>query len=100
MTAQPNMNKKQRAISPTPKKRRRTQQKSTFNRILTKVFRIVITVFILLVAWIVYIQWKVQIAPDQTLPKQVDVGIVLGASLRQDIPSPGLQELRLFEKNN
>lgn len=92
MTVQPNMNKKQRAITPTPKKRRRTVQKSTFNRMLVKVFRIVVTVFLLLVAWIVYIQWKVQIAPDQTLPKQVDVGIVLGASLRQDIPSPGLQE--------
>lgn len=92
MTTKLDMNKKQRAISPTPKKRRRAPQRSTFTRTLINIFRTMVAAFLLLIAWIAFIQWKVQIAPDQTLPKQVDVGIVLGASLRKDIPSPGLQE--------
>ncbi|MDU0200120.1 MULTISPECIES: YdcF family protein [Paenibacillus] len=96
MTAKTNMNHKQRTVSPKPRKAAKpsskTGSKSKFRRRLAFLFRTVIVLFLLCVAWIIYVQWKVQVAPDQVLPKQVDVGIVLGASLRQDIPSPGLQE--------
>ncbi|SDN83807.1 protein SanA, affects membrane permeability for vancomycin [Paenibacillus sp. yr247] len=92
MTVKANMNKKQRSTSPKPRKARKSVQKSGLHRTLLTLFRIIVILFLLVVSWIIYIQWKVQVSPDQTLPKQVDVGIVLGASLRQDIPSPGLQE--------
>ncbi|NOU99069.1 YdcF family protein [Paenibacillus sp. LMG 31457] len=86
------MNRKQRTVSPKPKKAIKPARKSGLYRTLVNLFRTIVVVFLIGLAWIVYIQWKVQVAPDQALPKQVDVGIVLGASLRQDIPSPGLQE--------
>jgi uncharacterized SAM-binding protein YcdF (DUF218 family) len=96
MTAKTNMNHKQRTVSPKPRKASKvaskSMPKSKFRRIMANLFRTFIILFLLGVGWIIYIQWKVQVAPDQDLPKQVDVGIVLGASLRQDIPSPGLQE--------
>lgn len=92
MTAKTNMNHKQRTASPKPRKAPKPMAKSKFRRTLANLFRTFIILILLGVAWIIYIQWKVQIAPDQVLPNQVDVGIVLGASLRQDIPSPGLQE--------
>ncbi|TXK85468.1 YdcF family protein [Paenibacillus sp. N3.4] len=89
------MNKGQRlTLSKFPKKDRRSagSKANGFKRLCLRILRIVASLLLLVLVWIVYIQWKVQIAPDQPLPKQVDVGIVLGASLRQDIPSPGLQE--------
>ncbi|MCD1257353.1 YdcF family protein [Paenibacillus athensensis] len=43
-------------------------------------------------AWVLYVQWHVQHPPQPALPEHADVGIVLGASLRHDLPSPGLQE--------
>ncbi len=96
MTAKPSMNKKQRAISPAPPKRKAYSSKgkapSKFYRLFVRTFQFILISFTLLVGWIVFIQWKIQVGPHQTLPKQVDVGIVLGASLRNDIPSPGLQE--------
>ncbi|WP_310223798.1 YdcF family protein [Paenibacillus qinlingensis] len=90
------MNKKQSAINPAPTKRKATTSKSKrpskLYRLFVRTFQITLISFTLLVAWLVFIQWKVQVGPQQTLPKQVDIGIVLGASLRNDIPSPGLQE--------
>jgi uncharacterized SAM-binding protein YcdF (DUF218 family) len=44
------------------------------------------------IIWVVYIQWQVQRSPHSPIPASADTGIVLGASLRNDIPSPGLQE--------
>jgi uncharacterized SAM-binding protein YcdF (DUF218 family) len=44
------------------------------------------------IIWVVCIQWKVQNTPHMQLPGTADAGIVLGASLRKDLPSPGLQE--------
>jgi uncharacterized SAM-binding protein YcdF (DUF218 family) len=96
MTVKPSMNKNQRASSSTPLKRKANTPKgkgrSKFYRAFVRCFQIIVIGFVLLLTWIVFIQWKVQVGPHQTLPKQVDVGIVLGASLRKDIPSPGLQE--------
>lgn len=96
MTAKPSMNKKQRAHSPSPPKRKANSSKgktpSKLYRIFVRTFQFILIAFTLLVGWIAFIQWKVQVGPHQALPKQVDVGIVLGASLRNDIPSPGLQE--------
>lgn len=92
MTAKANMNRNQRTVSPKPGKASKSVARSRLRRTLINLFRTIVVVFLVGAAWIVYVQWKVQVAPDQALPKQVDVGIVLGASLRQDIPSPGLQE--------
>jgi uncharacterized SAM-binding protein YcdF (DUF218 family) len=58
-------------------------------RILYRGFLLIILISIL---WVIYIQWMVQRTPHSPLPASADVGIVLGASLRKDIPSPGLQE--------
>ncbi|NQX64716.1 YdcF family protein [Paenibacillus alba] len=92
MTVRTHMSKKQKTMTAKPKKSKGNAPKSKLRRSLTTLFRLCVIGFLLAVAWIVYVQWKVQVAPDQPLPEQVDVGIVLGASLRQDIPSPGLQE--------
>lgn len=92
MTVKTSMNHKQRMTAPKPGKTKKPAPRSGFRRFIMGFFRTVAVVFLVGLAWIVYIQWKVQVAPDQALPKQVDVGIVLGASLRKDIPSPGLQE--------
>ncbi|MGG1514972.1 YdcF family protein [Paenibacillus oryzisoli] len=95
--AKPDVNKKQSAPA-APASRRKQVSKgkkkapSKLYRSFVRFFQLVVGAFILLVAWIVFIQWKVQFGVQQPLPKQVDVGIVLGASLRQDTPSPGLQE--------
>ncbi|UKS28976.1 YdcF family protein [Paenibacillus sp. HWE-109] len=91
MAAKAPMNNKQRTVAPKSKKTGKLP-KSKLRRTFTNLFRLIVIVFLLGVAWIAYVQWKVQVAPNQPLPDQVDVGIVLGASLRMDIPSPGLQE--------
>ncbi|GFZ90200.1 hypothetical protein GCM10008018_40530 [Paenibacillus marchantiophytorum] len=91
MAAKAPMNNKQRTVAPKSKKAGKLP-KSKHRRTFTNLFRLIVIVFLLGVAWIAYVQWKVQVAPNQPLPDQVDVGIVLGASLRMDIPSPGLQE--------
>ncbi|MBP1995198.1 YdcF family protein [Paenibacillus eucommiae] len=44
------------------------------------------------IIWVVFIQWKIQSVPHYKLPAAADVGIVLGASLWNDTPSPGLRE--------
>jgi uncharacterized SAM-binding protein YcdF (DUF218 family) len=92
MTVKANVTPKQRSTSPKPRKARKSVQKSGLKRTLINLFRTIVIVFLLIISWIIYVQWKIQVAPNQTVPNQVDVGIVLGASLRKDIPSPGLQE--------
>ncbi|CAH0121143.1 MULTISPECIES: YdcF family protein [unclassified Paenibacillus] len=42
--------------------------------------------------WFGYTQWIIRTAADSPLPARSDVGIVLGASLWNDRPSPGLAE--------
>lgn len=54
-----------------------------------------IAVFVLAalgVAWVGYIQWLIHSAQGRTLGARADVAIVLGASLWNDRPSPGLRE--------
>lgn len=67
-------------------------------------FKIILLLAVLFLLWIVYVQWKI-FTPDESniSGQKVDVGIVLGASLWGDVPSPGLQErldhaLMLYEK--
>ncbi|MEW9698856.1 YdcF family protein [Paenibacillus sp. SI8] len=74
------------------KGKRRSGKVSLFMNVLRRFIHCLLIAILLLAGWIVYIQWKVQRAPQQALPGQVDVGIVLGASLRKDLPSGGLQE--------
>lgn len=56
-------------------------------------FRILAAVVIIGLIWVVYVQWKI-FNPNETteIADPVDVGIVLGASLWGDEPSPGLAE--------
>jgi uncharacterized SAM-binding protein YcdF (DUF218 family) len=56
------------------------------------IYRGFLLLIFLSIIWVVYIQWQVQRSPHSPLPASADTGIVLGASLRHDIPSPGLQE--------
>ncbi|SEB59765.1 YdcF family protein [Paenibacillus sp. GP183] len=59
---------------------------------LSIMYRGLLLLIFLSIIWVVYIQWQVQSTPHSPLPASADTGIVLGASLRNDIPSPGLQE--------
>jgi uncharacterized SAM-binding protein YcdF (DUF218 family) len=61
-------------------------------RSLHILFRGLLLLILISMIWLIYLQWKVQNTPDEPLPSSADVGIVLGASLRSDMPSPGLQE--------
>jgi uncharacterized SAM-binding protein YcdF (DUF218 family) len=56
------------------------------------IYRGLLLLIFLSIIWVVYTQWQVQRSPHSPLPASADTGIVLGASLRNDIPSPGLQE--------
>jgi uncharacterized SAM-binding protein YcdF (DUF218 family) len=60
--------------------------------LIRRLFRMLLLIVLLGILWIGYMQWEIQSPPNQTLPKSVDVGIVLGASLRKDLPSPSLKE--------
>jgi len=42
--------------------------------------------------WTLYVQWKIESVIEGMPPETADVGIVLGASLWNDRPSPGLKE--------
>lgn len=55
------------------------------------VLRLGILGIVLLAIWTVYVQWKIQAAQFGET-KAADVGIVLGAALWNDKPSPGLRE--------
>lgn len=67
-------------------------------------FKFILLLAVLFLLWVVYVQWKILTPSESDISGQkVDVGIVLGASLWGDIPSPGLQErldhaLMLYEK--
>ncbi|MCM3783896.1 YdcF family protein [Neobacillus mesonae] len=63
------------------------------NKFLRSAYKILIALIILGVIWVAYVQWKI-FNPHYTkvLSEPVDVGIVLGASLWGDEPSPGLAE--------
>ncbi|WNR42292.1 YdcF family protein [Paenibacillus roseipurpureus] len=99
MTVKPSMNRKQLASQPQASSSankkassRKGMKRSPIMKTFVRLFQVALVAFAIVVAWIIFIQWKVQLGTNQTLPKQVDVGIVLGASLRNDLPSPGLQE--------
>jgi uncharacterized SAM-binding protein YcdF (DUF218 family) len=54
------------------------------------------------VAWIVYVQWKIDSFGERPFDGRADVGIVLGAALWNGEPSPALKErldhaLKLYE---
>ncbi|NEW06441.1 YdcF family protein [Paenibacillus sp. SYP-B3998] len=85
-------NRSQRQLSRLPKSRKRAGKTRRLLVNLRRLVQCLLILFLLFAGWIVFIQWKVQRAPQMALPGQVDVGIVLGASLRKDLPSPGLQE--------
>jgi uncharacterized SAM-binding protein YcdF (DUF218 family) len=71
---------------------KRKGKNSRGRRRLLLLLRTVLLLGFLGILWILYAQWQVHSVPHQTLPDKADVGIVLGASLRKDLPSPALQE--------
>jgi len=62
------------------------------SKVLRYSLRSFLILLILGVIWTVYVQWRIEAALDQKLPEHADVGIVLGASIWYDEPSPGLKE--------
>jgi uncharacterized SAM-binding protein YcdF (DUF218 family) len=71
---------------------RRSKSAGAAFRGFRKLYRGFLLLLLLSIIWVVYIQWQVHRTPNLPLPGSADTGIILGASLRNDIPSPGLQE--------
>ncbi|WP_282935488.1 YdcF family protein [Paenibacillus sp. RC67] len=70
------------------------KKRSSFTRIkifFGRLFRFVLAVCILGLMWTVYLLWEMESFPDNPQARG-DVGIVLGAALWQDAPSPALKE--------
>lgn len=72
-----------------------------------KVLRYSLRSFLILLAigiiWSIYVQWRIHEAQNMPLPVHADVGIVLGAAIWNDQPSPGLKErlnhaVKLYEE--
>ncbi|GAK39535.1 YdcF family protein [Paenibacillus urinalis] len=62
-------------------------------KFLRSAFRILTALVIIGLIWVVYVQWKIFNPKETTeFADPVDAGIVLGASLWGDEPSPGLAE--------
>lgn len=77
--------------------------KPTTKKVLRYSLRSFLFILVLGIIWTVYVQWKIHDARNQQLPSHADVGIVLGASIWHDEPSPGLKErlnhaIKLYEQ--
>jgi len=59
---------------------------------LRAVLRTAAALVILGLAWFAYVQWRIHAVKSEPLPDRADVGIVLGATIWGDEPSPGLKE--------
>ncbi|MFC5448241.1 YdcF family protein [Paenibacillus aestuarii] len=93
MKLQSTVNRNQRPASRKPKSKDSALSRSgRWIAAWRRVLNLLLIMLLLVLGWVIYIQWKVQSPPKMALPDHADVGIVLGASLRNDIPSPGLQE--------
>jgi uncharacterized SAM-binding protein YcdF (DUF218 family) len=58
----------------------------------SKFIRVAAACFILGLIWVAYVQYKIHTAPESDSNSHADVGIVLGASVWNNEPSPGLRE--------
>ncbi|WP_127585579.1 YdcF family protein [Paenibacillus koleovorans] len=58
----------------------------------TWLFRAAVALIALGLLWTAFIQWKIYTPPETDASARADVGIVLGASLWNNEPSPGLRE--------
>ncbi|WP_051620441.1 YdcF family protein [Paenibacillus sp. UNC451MF] len=70
------------------------KKRSLFTRLmswLSRVVRLALVLVILCLIWTVYLLWRMESFPDNPQARG-DVGIVLGAALWQNIPSPALKE--------
>jgi uncharacterized SAM-binding protein YcdF (DUF218 family) len=69
---------------------------SVLNPIKRRALRIVLwtmaALLVLGLCWAFYVQWRIYTVKAEPLPAKADVGIVLGASIWGDRPSPGLAE--------
>jgi vancomycin permeability regulator SanA len=54
--------------------------------------RLLLLGIILAVVWVGYMQWRMAAIGRGVTPEPADVGIVLGAALWNNVPSPGLKE--------
>ncbi|WP_433946565.1 YdcF family protein [Paenibacillus sp. SN-8-1] len=72
--------------------RREMMIRSNKPRIVTNVIRVVIVLFVLISLWLGYAWVQITSIPSTKALTRADVGIVLGAALWGDVPSPGLRE--------
>ena len=86
--------------SGTRKRKQKRKQGFRPRLLLFRIAAIIICAFIL---WSVYLIWLINKVPDNERAEKADAGIVLGAALWNDVPSPALRErlmlaLQLYEE--
>ncbi len=90
---------KKKSVATNSKSRKKKRKYTSVRRAANKII-VVCLVFLL---WIGYILWLIQTPPVTSTLREADVGIVLGAALWRDQPSPALVErleeaARLYEE--
>lgn len=68
------------------------RRKRRFLKGLATALRIVTLIALAIILWFVYILWQILTVDNTPNAEPADVGIVLGAALWKDKPSPGLKE--------
>jgi uncharacterized SAM-binding protein YcdF (DUF218 family) len=68
------------------------KDKSKTKMVLKRTLQLCMFGFIVLLLWTGYVQWIIHSVEKSELPEKSDVGIVLGAALWNDVPSPALRE--------
>ncbi len=71
---------------------------------LRRIIKLMIVCFIAGLLWTGYVQWEIYSVQEQKIPINSDVGIVLGAALWGNVPSPALKErlnhaIKLYKEN-
>lgn len=59
---------------------------------IASAFRLVFIGMCLFLIWFLFVQFRIELAERREKPVHAEVGIVLGAALRNDAPSPALKE--------
>lgn len=71
----------------------------TFKKIIFIILSLCLVIFL----WLGYVIWQINVTTSSDITPPVDVGIILGAAMWGDVPSPGLRErleqgLRLYHE--
>ncbi|HEY2493523.1 MAG TPA: YdcF family protein [Paenibacillus sp.] len=67
-----------------------------------KIIFIILSICLVILLWLGYVIWQINRTTSSDINPRVDVGIILGAAMWGDVPSPGLRErleegLRLYQ---